>query len=188
MCLTCLLKSEEATRAADHMIVRENLLRTAGAHFSDDWRYRYLLWRRWGGDHQTCRWLNLLMLNPSKATEEVNDPTVTRQMTRAQMLGYDGLYVTNIFALRSTDPSLLYKAEDPIGSENDKYIRQTAVASAMVICAWGGTHGGLNGRSMRVRELLRGIPLHALKIGKTGDPAHPLYQKYDLQPKPWGAA
>jgi hypothetical protein len=72
------------------------------ATFDESLRYRYRLERAWV-DHPV-RFCNFVMLNPSTADAFVLDPTVTRCVGYARDWGYDGLVVTNIFALRSTDP------------------------------------------------------------------------------------
>ena len=165
------------------MIIRENLLGTAGATFSDCERYRYLLWRKWG-EGSIC---NFVMLNPSTADENANDPTVERCERRARQWGFDGVYVTNLFALRSTDPSGLRVHPEPTGQpENGIVILDTAKRSGLVICAWGN-HGSYRGRDAEVKRFLQlaGIKLHALQISKTGQPGHPLYIPYSLQPQGW---
>jgi hypothetical protein len=154
-----------------------------GADFSECRKYRYTLWRIW--DKKPT--LGFIMLNPSTADETVNDPTVERCERRARMWGYGGLFVTNIFALRSTDPKALYECEDPIGPDNDKAILTCARQAGMVVCAWGN-HGKLLQRGAKVKQVLldNGIDLHYLKLSATtGEPGHPLYLAMALQPKPW---
>ena len=85
------------------------------AVFSPCQRFRYTLMREWSDGPK----LMFEMCNPSKATAEISDPTVTRCIGHAKRLGFGGLWVGNIFALRSTDPDLLYEVEDPIGPENE---------------------------------------------------------------------
>jgi ribonuclease HI len=163
-----------------------------GAVFSPDRLYRYSLWRIWGAQrsiesdgHYTPRLVNFLMLNPSTADEVVNDATVERCERRARSWGYDGLIVTNIFAYRATDPEVLKTVSDPVGPENDLAIRFHAGDSALVVAAWGN-HGELLDRSKAVKELLSDVTLYCLKVSKTGEPAHPLYLPYKLEPKLYG--
>ncbi|MBS1807523.1 MAG: DUF1643 domain-containing protein [Acidobacteria bacterium] len=141
--------------------------------------YRYKLTRRWS-DGPT---LAFLMLNPSTATEAISDPTVARCEERARRGGYGGLAVINLFALRSTDPKVLYTHPDPVGEHNDNAIVEVAKESEKLICAWGA-HGKLLGRAETIQKILRdaGIPLYALKLNKGKFPAHPLYLPYSLEP------
>lgn len=159
----------------------------AGAIFSDCEKYRYRLWRVWDESKQkVC----FLMLNPSIADENQLDPTVTRCKKRAQALGYGGFEVVNIFALRSTDPTELYKTDDPMGSGNLEAIAEAVIDSDIVICAWG-----CDGKLMDVGETVKNqicgfFPekLHYLKLNRDGSPTHPLYLKYSLQPTRWSEA
>lgn len=161
-----------------------SLFLNSGATFSPCEKYRHMLWRIWD---EALPLLMLLMLNPSTAGETANDPTVARQITRAGMLGMGGLLVGNIFDYRATDPGVMKDAAIPCSAENDHYILQMArrslASGGKIICAWG-THGTHRGRSAEVVKLLAGMPLHALKV-TTGEPWHPLYLSYDLQPFRW---
>lgn len=127
----------------------------------------------------------MLMLNPSKAGAVESDPTVSRQIIRAKMLGFDGLIVANAFALVSTDWRQLKIVADPVGPENDSWILSAARESSMIICAWGH-HGNLNGRAAEVLELLAEFDLYYLKL-TNGNPWHPLYLPYMLEPTKWKA-
>lgn len=127
------------------------------------------------------------MLNPSTADETVNDPTIERCERRAAMSGFGGIIVVNLFALRSTDPRELRRHSDPVGPDNDVALTEFGEAAGLIVCAWGN-HGALHGRSRHVRELLAArSPLFALRVGKTGEPGHPLYIGYDVQPQLWSA-
>jgi hypothetical protein len=157
------------------------------AVFSPDEKYRYLLSRMWDG---TKPIVTFIMLNPSTATETVNDPTIERCQRRAKMMGMGGLMVVNLFGLRSTDPEVLYKSDDPIGDENNSYILHAVKESDMVVCGWGkhATLGGRFDRAAIVMGMIRAAgraPL-ALKLNKDGSPSHPLYIGYKVQPKPLG--
>jgi hypothetical protein len=156
-----------------------------GARFSECRRYRYELWRRWPAGTGT---LIMVMLNPSTADHENNDPTVERCQRRATRLGFGGLIVLNIFALRSTDPRALYAEPDPIGDENDRAIECALMRfrTGMVVCAWGG-HGKHRGRGEAVRSMIQacGREAHVFRLNEDGTPAHPLYLPYSLTPRPW---
>jgi len=163
----------------------------SGAIFSPDEVHRYTLWRRLADNLATnpdAPPILFVLLNPSTATHEVSDPTVTRCINYAKLWGHGRITVVNIFAVRETDPRNMKAASDPIGPENDRYIRQEAeaVASAKggrIICAWGA-HGEFLGRGRQMTELLQGIdiPLHCLALTKAGHPKHPLYLKASLKP------
>jgi hypothetical protein len=157
---------------------------SSGATFSPCRRYRYTLWRQWDERPPAA----FIMLNPSTADETANDPTVERCQRRAQAMGYGGIRVANIFALRSTDPRALYTAEDPVGPENDHALLTLAQGVSLVICAWG-SHGRHQGRGVAVRALLHAhdIPLHVLRLNQDGNPQHPLYIGYDVAPVLWGS-
>lgn len=154
------------------------------ATYSDCACYRYALTRTW--DPQGRRLL-FVMLNPSKATEVQNDPTVERCERRARALGFGAFQVTNIFAWRDTDPFQMRKAHDPVGPDNDTAILEGAAWADQVIAAWG-THGAHMERGPQTRRLLRGTgkPLYTLGLSKGGHPKHPLYISYSQQPLIWG--
>ena len=145
--------------------------RDAPAIFSPCRQYRYVLRRRVGWGPSTCLFI---MLNPSTADEEQEDPTVRRCMDYAHRWGYGVLVVCNIFALRATDPTRLYQAPDPVGPENDAYILEEASRADCVVAAWGN-HGALNERSHAVRVLLADVLVQCLGINRSGAPKHPLY-------------
>jgi hypothetical protein len=153
----------------------------SGATFSPCRRWRYLLWRRWDEKKPAA---NFLMLNPSTADEVKLDPTCSRARDYAERWGYGALIVTNVFGWRATDPDDMKAAKDPVGPGNDEAIVKAASESAIVVCAWGN-HGAFLERSSRVRSLLKGQKLHALRINANGEPAHPLYLPGKLKPTAW---
>jgi len=166
------------------MITRhgQSLIGKTGAVFSDCMTYRYKLWRVWDDTKPSVMFL---MLNPSTADESENDPTVERCERRARQMGFGALAVCNLFAFRATDPKDMKAATDPVGTENDAVIIEEAKRADLIVCAWG-THGSHSGRSRQVRAMLNdaGIDVHCLRIGKTGEPGHPLYIAYSAQPFP----
>jgi len=155
------------------------------ALYSDCERYRYALTRVWDASEPR---LLFIMLNPSKATERQNDPTVERCERRARVLGYGALRVMNIFAWRETDPKKLRRAAEPVGEENDTLLLQGLTWADRVIAGWG-VHGDHLGRGPAVEALLRGAGADLLCLGlsKAGHPRHPLYIGYAKSPKPWQA-
>lgn len=126
------------------------------------------------------------MLNPSKATEVQNDPTVERCERRARALGFGAFQVTNIFAWRETDPSKMRKVADPVGPQNDATILEAAIWTDQVIAAWG-THGIHLDRGAQTEALLRKSDksLFSLGLTKHGHPKHPLYVRYSQEPILW---
>jgi len=157
----------------------------ASAVFSPCGTFRYHLERRWVA--APTPFLLWVMLNPSTADAFKVDPTVNRCINYAKQWGYGGIQVVNLFAYRSTDRSVLSKVADPVGPLNDFYIRSSAERCASVMCGWGNDGSVLN-RGAVVAKMLRGvehIDLRVLKLTKTGQPIHPLYQRKDEKPQFW---
>ena len=138
-------------------------------------KYRYVLKRQWGADDNN--FVNFVLLNPSTADETKDDRTITTCIKLAQNLGYDGLWVTNLFAFRATEPTDLKKSAEPIGKLNNQYLKDCAERSKIVVIAWGN-HGDFLNRDQEVIKLLSKIQApHCLEITKLGNPKHPLYIK-----------
>lgn len=154
----------------------------SSALYSDCETYRYALTREWGDGRR----LLYVMLNPSKATEMQNDPTIERCERRARALGFGGFRAVNIFALRETDPHKMRRHPAPNGPNNDRVLIDSADWADMILCAWG-THGAHQNRGPAVATLLRTTdhPLHTLGLTKDGHPKHPLYIPYAAQPIEW---
>lgn len=158
----------------------------SGAFFSPCGIYRYTLWRQWA---TTGPALMALMLNPSTADQSSNDPTVERVERRARALGFSRLVVTNIFALRATDPMVMLRHPSPVGMDNDLHILEQARQASQIILAWG-THGSHLGRVQEVLEVLSSVetPCVCLGTNADGSPKHPLYVGYNQPLIPWSGA
>lgn len=159
-----------------------------GAIISECGRYRYHLHRVW--KEESPRIVTWIMLNPSTADADIDDPTIRRCVGFARSWGYDGIEVINLFPFRATKPADLKKADDPVGPLGDYYLEQTcrqAGAERLLLCAWGA-HGGFRGRDKEVGELLSEYTLHALELTKKQQPRHPLYLKGSLEPFEWSPA
>ena len=155
----------------------------SSALYSDCETYRYALTRTWQTDGPRVLFV---MLNPSKATEAHNDPTVGRCENRARALGYGAFRVTNLFALRETDPAMMRKHIEPNGPDNDATLIKAARWADLTIAAWG-VHGIHRQRNTEVIDLFTQYkcPLYALGLTKDGHPRHPLYLPYSAQPTHW---
>lgn len=156
------------------------------ASYSDCETYRYALCRVWDA---TAQRVTFVMLNPSKATEQANDPTIARCEARARALGFGALQVTNLFALRETDPHTMRKHPAPIGPDNDAVLIASADWANVTIAAWG-VHGEHQARHTSVRRIFQdnGVDLHCLGLTKDGHPRHPLYLPYTMLPQAWPPA
>ena len=151
----------------------------SGALFSSCRQYRYLLWRRWDEREP----LVFICLNPSTADEQHNDPTNRRTIGFARDLGFGGMIMANLFAYRATQPADLFKAQDPVGPDNDQWLAELTNHGLTMIAGWGN-HGH---RPERLAQL-KGLQLQALKVNGSGAPAHPLYLKKGLRPRPYTIA
>ncbi|MDR3639534.1 MAG: DUF1643 domain-containing protein [Isosphaeraceae bacterium] len=157
-------------------------MHSQGARFSGDRRYRYALWRTWGAGRPLC---NFVMLNPSTADETRDDATIARCRRRTLRWGFDGLIVTNLFALCATEPASVVTDDEPVGLSNDEAIAVAARQAALVVCAWGN-HGVHQDRGETVLQILRslGVTPFCLRLTRLGEPSHPLYLPYDLAAVP----
>ena len=161
------------------------------ARFSECGRYRYELERRWdGGAFGEGGLCGFLMMNPSTADENVDDPTVRRCRDFARRWGHGGLLVLNAFAFRATKPEMLLSTPDPVGPENDAAIAAWARRVDRLVVAWGLPPAKLRWRAAQLEALLAGAGVTpvALKTTACGQPGHPLYIRGDTEPKPWPAA
>jgi hypothetical protein len=141
--------------------------------------YRYLLTRVWDPALPVAGWV---MLNPSITGAVADDPTVTRVMIRCVGLGFGGILIGNAHAQTATYPEDLGAGDvDPVGPDNDEYLRLLAPRSAVVVCAWG-SHKRMRVRGPEVYQTLRwaspDTPVRCLGRCRDGSPKHPLYLPY----------
>ncbi len=158
----------------------ENKIKSS-AEFSVCKKYRYALWRVWDSNKPSVMFIGL---NPSTADDVNNDPTVTRCINFARNWGYGGLCMANIFAYRETKRHIMKEQNDPIGPDNDKWLKKLAAESDLVVAAWGNDGAHLN-RSKAVTNLIEN--LHCISLNKTGEPSHPLYLNSSLKAVPINA-
>lgn len=153
--------------------------------FSDCRQWRYVLEHRWSDGPL----LQVIGLNPSTADENQLDPTLRRVAGFARSWGYGGFVMNNLFAYRSTDPEVMLSHPDPIGPDNDHWIRATALRCEATLAAWGADGGHMN-RDFEVARLLFviGVPLHCLGMTKERFPRHPLYVRGDTRMEQYSVA
>ncbi|MEC9374624.1 MAG: DUF1643 domain-containing protein, partial [Planctomycetota bacterium] len=119
------------------------------ALFDPTGRYRYRLTRRFPDAPADGPAACFVMLNPSTADAERDDPTIRRCIGFARGWGCATLDVVNLFAFRATRPADLRAAEDPVGPCNQRHVRAAIRRADMVIFAWGD-HGALLQRGERL--------------------------------------
>ena len=146
------------------------------ARLSEDGVYRFRLSRRWSPE----RCVLWVMLNPSTADADNDDPTIRRCIGFAKDWGYGAINVGNLYALRATDPAELAKHHDPYGVGNCLHLREMAKESALIVAAWGAHKFVRPLHAMTVLASLRDCaPIKCLGKTKSGAPRHPLYVARD---------
>lgn len=153
------------------------LFRRGDAIISDCGTYRYRLTRQWG-DGPTC---GFIMLNPSTADADIDDPTIRRCIGFAKREGCGGLVVVNLFALRATDPKELARHPFPVGPDWRHWLEVTLPEIDGPLIAGWGAQKGIEGQEATILTLLAeaGRKVMCLGVTQNGSPRHPLYVKGD---------
>lgn len=162
-----------------------DLLTSSGALFDNDRSRRVRLWRIWD---KRLPVLIVIGMNPSKADETDNDPTVERVQRRATNLGYGGFFMLNMLDVIETDSRKLDAMSasercSPINSEQLLWALDKAKdGKADVLCAWGKPgqkYGAVAWFATQAAR--RKVTLFCLGCNKDGSPVHPLYQPYSKE-------
>jgi hypothetical protein len=178
------------------------------AILSADGQYRYMLDREWRGTHkhENWKWLTdsrgkiavdgigsdlgepkpcvFIMLNPSTADADKDDPTIRKCVGFAKQWKFERLTVLNLFAFRATDPKVLLSMDDrrggidPVGFRNQEHVEEICTDAGRIVCAWGA-HGDHLQQNETMLGWLFGFNLHCLGLTKHGHPKHPLYVPYE---------
>jgi hypothetical protein len=179
----------------------------SGANISACGAYRYSLYREWRGNHdpKNWRWLGavdgkgtplgmpkacvFIMLNPSTADGQDDDPTIRRCVGFAKSWYYERLVVLNLFAYRATHPKQLLALNDrdnPVGIHNSDAFERIMPDAGIIIAAWGA-HGNHLGQDETVLGWIddKISLVHALGVTKEGHPRHPLYLPSSATPFPF---
>ena len=162
----------------------------ADAAFSPCGRYRWWLRRCWQPQLPALLFIGL---NPSRADDRRDDPTLRRLLGFCRQWGYGALEVVNLFGRISPAPASLRRSPDPVGEANDRWLQRAlgaqlaAATPGQAGAIWLGW-GNQGGWRQRDRELLRlldralaerdqrqALSLLCLGLTASGQPRHPLY-------------
>ena len=148
----------------------------SSATLSDDGQFRWTLERAWSDGPTVC-WI---MLNPSTADAEVDDPTIRAIVKHSDGWGFGRLVVVNLYPIRSSDPKAARRwavnewREDKSVSRLDhnfNIVVGEAKAAEKVMAAWGAAPW----TATWVRAVTDAIPeLYCLGRTASGAPKHPL--------------
>jgi len=129
-------------------------------------------------------------INTSTAAPNQLDPTLTQVQKRAQIHGYDGWLMFNVYAQRATNPNDLHKvAEEEMRTENLLVIHQfLSEYPCDIWAAWGSL---IEKRAYLKKHLIEiydtiGVGHRWIHIGATskkGHPHHPLYLSHTHEPQ-----
>lgn len=161
-------------------------------HFSPCGRYRYDIGVRW--DDRPL--LVVCGINPSTAgltadgTEVDHDNTTRRVEGFAHDIGYGGWAIINPFAYCNKDVRVLAGVVDPVGPDNDSWLRLWATWEPEIVCGWGPPTKvpiGLRDRFDTVVALFldAGARILTLRPTKEGHCSHPLMLPASCRPVPW---
>lgn len=143
--------------------------------------YRYVLRRSLGSIVRWYRPALFIMLNPSTADANADDPTIRRCMYFAKREGSTHLNVVNLFAYRATDPNDLRSAENAVGILNSMYVHEELVKhqSSLIVCAWGADPFANHRANIFLAQYQNAFDFCCLGKTKRGAPRHPLYVRND---------
>ncbi len=132
------------------------------------------------------------MLNPSKAGEKEDDPTVRKGIGFARRWGFGRLVVVNLNPIVSTDPWEL-PPWSGIDMENCAIIQGWMGQVDMVVAGWGSQPRAIC-RTIALPELvylfrqIAPVPLYCIGTTKHGEPLHPSRAPYTNAPILWTEA
>lgn len=170
------------------MIAAPTKFCVATATLSADGLYRYDLHRHWRPHAHDKPYVLWCLLNPSTADGATDDHTVRKAAGFSALWGYHRMVFVNLFAWRATQPEALTRVSDPIGPDNDHWIRTHASNAQQIVVAWGQNPVRGSARHLAVLRLLIAAKmdithadrdlLYCLGHNVGGHPKHPLMLKY----------
>ena len=143
--------------------IKNNILRKA--KFSIDKKHRYELSRHWDLSKSD---ILFIMLNPSIANEDIDDPTIKRLISFTREFKYGGFFVANLYTY-ITPYSKTLDTSIGLTKLNLKTIKNLVNKVDEVIYAWGN--------SIKEPQELKNLVKNPKCFGKNlnGTPKHPLY-------------
>lgn len=130
--------------------------------------------------------MGFIMLNPSTADADQDDPTIRRCIGFAKRENCGGIIVVNLFPFRATKPADLWAqgGETRMGGSRGKIEINKAVRDMdVIVAAWGADARGYD----HWIQHRFGSFLYCLGKTKSGHPRHPLYVMADAPlVKLWG--
>lgn len=152
------------------------------ATFDADRKYRFTLTRSWDDAGKICVFCGL---NPSTADETEDDPTIRREINFARDWGYGTLVKVNAYAFRATKPTDLWTAADPVGPDNLNTVAWWGRNCDLFVAAWGTNIEPAHADAVVTLLQSGGTAIHALRMGRHGQPWHTLYLPKASTPVRW---
>jgi hypothetical protein len=163
----------------------------SGATISKCHKFRYQLWRIWDISKPLALFV---LLNPSTADGNKDDPTIRRLVGFCKQWQLGGFYVVNIYPFRTKSPTelkqYLYVERDSEYGEaamnNRTYASELSKKCSVAVFGWGVHHDNRETLDIeRYKEVLGDIPVVCLGMTKNGHPRHPLYVPYSAALQEW---
>lgn len=138
----------------------------------EDSKYRFYLQRKWNEEDGTAC---VVLLNPSTASADGPDPTITKLSKAMYILGFGEVEVVNLFPIRSSSPESIKESDDPLGEsheiDNDEMIREVSQRADGIFVAWGTNGVQYNDR---IEDVLDILPVQPYVLGRnqSGDLIH----------------
>ncbi len=146
-------------------------------------RYRYALGRHWNWGLPVFVWV---MLNPSMAGAQKDDPTVRKVVGFTSRNGGGGAVVINLAAYIATNPKELITVRDPVGPANKAVLEAIlGLPDVRRVVAWGAGGTKLEGLLWASMRLARTFSPQCLGKTTEGEPRHPGRIGYDTTLVPY---
>lgn len=153
-------------------------LRGDAVFAGDRGQFRPIL-RRWLGPGEFSGPYALFIgMNPSTASAEHNDPTITREWGFCEREGFSAYVKCNVSDYRATNPKdLLRPGLDLSSPGNRQTILEQAKGADLVIACWGRVNRALAPLALAVEADLEreGITVRCFGRTQAGHPRHPLF-------------